>query len=264
MNYKLIASDCDGTLINSDSQLTERTKTAIEKCMDKGVIFVMATGRPTYGVQWFIDMFEQDMPIITYNGSFACMSKSQKVIVEDKIPAELCREAIKLGMKHKLGVVTYVDNKLYIAERNEWTDSYANYFKLNPEVSGDIFEIVKNGAAKVVWIDDPKKINSYYHETQAHFDGRLNCFTSASFLFELVAADASKGTAIQKIGEIYGIKPEEMIAVGDGFNDVDMLEFAGLGVAVDNAPQGVKDAANEITLSNDEDGVAAVIEKYVL
>jgi len=264
MRYKLIASDCDGTLINTQSQLTERTKTAIERCMDKGAVFVLATGRPTYGIQWFIDMFEQDMPVVTYNGSYACMSKSQKVILEDKISAELCREAINLGLKHKMGVATYVDNKLYIAARNEWTDSYANYFKLSRNAADDIFEIVKDGATKVLWIDDPKRIDEIYNETQAHFLGRLNCFTSAPFLFEFVTTDASKGAAIQKIGELYGIKPEEMIAVGDGFNDVDMLEFAGLGVAVDNAPQGVKDAADEIAPSNDEDGVAAVIEKYIL
>jgi hypothetical protein len=232
--------------------------------MDKGAVFLMATGRPTYGIDWFIDMFEQDMPVITYNGSFAMMSKSRRVIIEDIIPPKLCRDAISLGMKHKLGVVTYVNDKLYIAERNEWTDKYANYFKLDTEVADDIFDIIKNGATKVVWIDDPKRISEYYDETQAHFSGQLNCFTSASFLFEFVTERTSKGMAIKKIGELYGITPEEMIAVGDGFNDVDMLETAGLGVAVANAPQGVKDAANEIAPSNNEDGVAAIIEKYIL
>ncbi|MCL2081480.1 MAG: Cof-type HAD-IIB family hydrolase [Oscillospiraceae bacterium] len=262
--YRLIASDCDGTLINSDHELTERTKTAIDRCMDAGAVFVLATGRPTYAVQWFVDMFDRDMPIVTYNGSFAMMSKTQKILLEVTLPAELCREAITLGRERGMGVITYVDHKLYVAERNAWTDDYARFFNVGAAVTENISDVVKNGASKVLWIKDAGSISDIYAETQTRFAGRLNCFTSTPFLFEFISTGASKGAAIKKIGGLYGIGPEEMIAVGDGFNDVDMIEYAGLGIAVKNAPKGVKDAADEIAPSNDDDGVAAVIEKYIL
>lgn len=262
--YKLIATDCDGTLINNCHELTERTLNAIKKCLDNGVIFVLATGRPTYGVQWFADLFDENLPLVTYNGAAVTMSKTKEPVLGQLIPPNLSIEAITLGRERNSGVVAYVDNRLYIAELNKFTIEYARFFNITPNVPEDINEIVKNGATKVLWTDTPENIGRYYYDMALHFMGRLNCHTSASSLLEFVGMDASKGLALKRIGELYGIKPDEMIAIGDGFNDLSMIEYAGLGVAMANAPEGVKEKADRITLTNDEDGAAAIIEEFVL
>lgn len=263
MKYKLIATDCDGTLINGRHELTPRTLSAIKKCLDSGIIFVLATGRPTYGVQWFADLFDENLPLVTYNGAAVTMSKTKETILGQIIPPELSMEAINLGRERGAGVVTYVDNRLYIAEHNKFTIEYANFFNITPNVPEDIGEVVKNGTTKVLWTDTPESIGRYYFDMERHFMGRLNCHTSASSLLEFVGAETSKGLALKKIGDLYGIQPDEMIAIGDGFNDVSMIEYAGLGVAMANAPDGVKKIADRVTLTNDEDGAAAIIEEFV-
>ena len=263
MKIKLVAADCDGTLINSEGILTPRTERAVRECLANDILFVMATGRPTFGVKWFADMFEEDLPLITYNGSAVTMSRSGTVIFTDMLSAELCSELIALGRERGAGIVTYADGRMYIAERSYLTDKYAEFYNLDPTAC-DIAPIIKNGATKILWFDDPKIIRSYYSDIQLHFGLRLNCFLSAPYMFEFVSPESSKGLALEILGKKLNIKPEEMMAIGDGFNDVSMLEYAGIGVAVANAAQGVKDMANAVTLSNDDDGAAAAIEKYVL
>jgi Cof subfamily protein (haloacid dehalogenase superfamily) len=120
------------------------------------------------------------------------------------------------------------------------------------------------GVTKMLWIIPSQEAGRLRTEMLALLDDRVNCHTSQPHLMEFVDAGASKGLALAAVGMAYGIKREEMIAVGDGYNDVSMLEYAGLGVAMGNAPEEIKALCQYTTLSNDEDGVAAVIEKYIL
>lgn len=128
----------------------------------------------------------------------------------------------------------------------------------------NIEELIGKGINKILWYDEVERINEFQKELQGKLSSTVNFHTSQPFFLEFVDVNASKAIALEKLGEYYGIKREEMIAIGDGFNDLSMIEYAGLGVAMENAPSEIKEAADFVTLSNEDDGVAYVIEKFIL
>jgi hypothetical protein len=132
-----------------------------------------------------------------------------------------------------------------------------------PQLYNDVRELIGQGINKMLWYDEIERINAFEKEMQNKLGASVNFHTSQPIYLEFVDINASKAIALEKMGEYYGIKREEMIAVGDGFNDLSMIEYAGLGVAMDNAPDGVKRASDFVTLSNEDDGVAYVIEKFI-
>jgi len=267
MKYKLIASDMDGTLLNDDSKLTERTKAAIIKAVDAGVLFVAATGRPFRNVDIVNELHDKDMPCIVFNGAAAYMSKSEKQLFERFLDFDLAVEAFEMGQKKGVAQILWTGPHLWANRRCEATSRYEAVCKgLTMSIVTDLATIKDEaeGVSKVLWIDHPDIIKTMSVEMKAHFGDRLNCFSSMSHFLEFVSTKASKGLALAEIGRLYGIDSSEMIAVGDAYNDVCMLEYAGFGVAVENAPDDIKAICDHVTLSNNDDGVADVIERFVL
>jgi Cof subfamily protein (haloacid dehalogenase superfamily) len=141
---------------------------------------------------------------------------------------------------------------------------YKRISNVEPVIIGDADEIIKKGITKIIWYDEPEKLKKYQNEIEKYLSDGVNYHTSRPMFLEFVDRDASKAIAMEKLGEHFGIKQSEMIAIGDGFNDLSMIEYAGLGVAMANSEEEVKEKADYITLSNDEDGVAHVIYEFVL
>ena len=264
ITYRLIAVDIDGTMLNSRSELTPRVRQAVERAVGAGVLFTISTGRPLCGVERLNLSLEGDLPVIAYNGAAVIMSGSKKVLFSRNLSPRLCRETVALGLERGVSVNIWVDDTLYAASDSEKNDKYRRISRFEPILGADIDGIAKNGASKVLWCDDAETIARLQDDMREWFKGRLNCHTSSPSLLEFVDLGASKAGAMEKLGEHFGIKRSEMIAIGDGYNDLSMLKYAGLGVAMANAPQAVKDMADYVTLSNDEDGVAHVIEKFIL
>jgi len=267
MKYKLIASDMDGTLVDDDSKLSERTKAAIIKAVDAGVLFVAATGRPFSNVNIVNELYDADMPCIVFNGAASYMSKSEKLLFERFLDYDLATEAFEIGQKKGVAQIMWTGPRLWANRRCDETNQYEAICKdLTMTIVEDLATIKDEveGVSKVLWIDHPDNIKRMSVEMKAHFGDKLNCFSSMSHFLEFVSKDASKGSALAEIGRLYGIDRSEMIAVGDAYNDVCMLEYAGLGVAVDNAPDDIKEICDYVTSSNNDDGVAEVIEKFVL
>jgi len=266
MKYKLIASDMDGTLVNDKSELTERTKAAIRKTVESGVLFVTATGRPFSNVQIVNELIDVDMPFIVFNGAAACMGKSGKLLFERFLDFELAKEAFDIGQKSGMAQILWTGPRLWANRVCEETKSYHSFCKgLDMTIVTDLTAIKDEvkGISKVLWIDDPAKIKELSVEMNTHFNGRLQCVSSMAHFLEFISNDAGKGTALAEIGRLFGIDRSEMIAVGDAYNDVSMLKYAGFGVAVANAPDDVKAICDHVTLSNNEDGVAEVIERFI-
>jgi len=267
MKYKLIASDMDGTLVNDKSELTENTKNAILKAVDAGVLFVTATGRPLSNVQIVNKLFDKDMPFIVFNGAAAYMGKSEKLLFERFLDFDLAKEAFDIGQKLGVAQIVWTGPRLWANRNCEATAAYHGYCKgLNLSITTDLAEIKDEvkGISKVLWIDDPVRVKELSVEMNNHFNGKLKCVSSMSHFLEFISNDAGKGTALAEIGKIFGIDRTEMIAVGDSYNDVCMLKYAGLGVAVENAPEDIKELCDYVTVSNNDDGVAAVIEKFII
>jgi Cof subfamily protein (haloacid dehalogenase superfamily) len=264
MKYKLIASDLDGTLLNDNSEISENTKAAILKATDNGVLFVAATGRAMSGVEHINALLKEDMPFITINGAVVIMGKSRKILVNKNLNFNLAKEIFNIGVNRDIPVIVWTLHRLWASRDCNETMLYKKVAGTDMEIINDLDEINgEEGISKVLWIDAPDKISRFHLEMNERYGDKLNCFPSRPVFLDFVSPDADKATAMEEIGRIYGIDRSEMIAIGDGYNDISMLKYAGLGVAMKNAPDAVKAACGYVTDTNNEDGAAAVIEKFI-
>jgi len=264
MKYKLIAADIDGTLVNSKREITPKTKEKIHEAIERGVIFTICSGRPVQGVQLITKQLEADIPVITYNGAMVITGESRKIIYSCTMRREDAIQVEKLGRERNTTIAVWADNQLYVNRMDERAAKYSELSGTPPIKYENIEELIGKGINKILWYDEVERINEFQKELQGKLSSTVNFHTSQPFFLEFVDVNASKAIALEKLGEYYGIKREEMIAIGDGFNDLSMIEYAGLGVAMENAPSEIKEAADFVTLSNEDDGVAYVIEKFIL
>ncbi|MCL2391811.1 MAG: Cof-type HAD-IIB family hydrolase [Oscillospiraceae bacterium] len=262
--YKMIAVDMDGTLLNKESQLTERTEAAIKKAVEAGVIYVQATGRAPKGVEIVNKLFDKDLPFIVYNGASAVMGKSRKVLFNEFLDASLAKEVFDIGRTRNIPVITWTKDGIFASMECQQAADYKNRYNMELPIINSINEVDGESIFKLFWIDTPEAVRSLQSEMNAFFGDRLGCYSSQPEFLEFVSPNAGKGAALERVGKLFGIDRNEMIAVGDGYNDISMLCYAGLGVAMENAPDDVKAVCEHVTLSNNDDGVAAVIEQFIL
>jgi Cof subfamily protein (haloacid dehalogenase superfamily) len=192
------------------------------------------------------------------------MGKSMDILYEQGLAADDVRTIAGLGEKYGTTITIWSGNKLYANKLNERAVKYSQLSGTTPILLSDLEEVIKEGVSKILWYDEVEQIDRYEKEIETLLSGNVNYHTSQPYFLEFVDRKASKAIAMEKLGEHFGIGREEMIAVGDGFNDLSMIEYAGLGVAMENARDTIKQKADYVTLSNDEDGVAHVINKFVL
>ena len=270
MQYKLIAADMDGTLLNGDSVMTERTRKTILAAIEKGVLFVPSTGRPRMGLKRHLTAFDHlpsidgDLPLILFNGAMAVTAKSGRVLFSQGLDFSCAEVIFAQGIIRGYSVVAWAGERLFVNCDIEEITEYQRKSGAELHVVSNMEPLRPYGVTKMMWIIPPEDGPRCRAEMLVLLGGKVNCYTSCPHLMEFTDAGASKGLALEAVGAAYGIAREEMIAVGDGYNDVSMLEYVGLGVAMGNAPEDIKAICRDVTLSNDEDGVAAVIEKYIL
>lgn len=264
MTYKLMAVDIDGTLLDSNGKLTDETRRAVRMGVGKGLIFVISSGRPVQGVKPLVEELDLDLPIITYNGAMVIKGKSMEILYEQRMSPQDARDIIEIGEKYGTAIMVWKENKLYVNKMSDKAVKYGGLSKTVPILAEDMEAIISGGVSKILWYDNIDLIERYEKEVGSYLHGNVNYHTSQPFFLEFVDKKASKAIAMEKLGENYGIKQSEMIAIGDGFNDLSMIEYAGLGIAMGNAKDAIKDKADFVTLSNDEDGVAHAIYRFVL
>lgn len=273
MGYKLICMDMDGTLLNDKKEVSERSKKAINKAHELGVKVVIATGRIFVSAEFYGDIIGVKAPIIASNGAYVREKDSDKAIYEKGLGYENYQLVIDLLKKYDIVPHFYTEDTIYTEKLVHSSLAYKNANKTLPinrqvkiEVVDDWSRLFAERNPKIIKAmavgDDAKKIK----EAKDEFI-KLNRFQVVSSMknaFEVMAKTTSKGNALKKICDYYGIDRNEIISIGDNENDISMIEFAGLGVAMGNAEQIVKNIADYITTTNEEDGVANVIEKYII
>ncbi|WP_303864864.1 Cof-type HAD-IIB family hydrolase [Alkalibaculum bacchi] len=263
MDYKLIAVDIDGTLLNSQGILTKKTKKAIQEAVDVGVVFVICTGRPIQGVKSLNEEINRDLPFITYNGAMVIKGKSKEILYQRSLPKNLAKEVYDIGSKWNTTMIIWSDNKLYVNHENDKAKEYSKSIN-TPYIKIDSIDEIPTEITKILWYDEPEKLSKHQADFKEKIDKRIVHHFSRPFYLEFVDEKATKGIAIQKLCEDYGFDIAQTIAIGDGYNDLSMIQEAGLGVAMENAPDDIKKHAQYITTSCDEDGVANVIYKFLL
>lgn len=263
MRYKLIAADMDGTLLTDDKRISRRTGEAIKAAAEKGVIFTVSTGRPIQAVRCYEELRKLGCPVITYNGAVIAEPGTEKIIYEQPLEKGDALRIIKSGRERGITMCVWSGGQLYVNRFNERTDYYKRMTKVEPVLLEDADTLADKGITKILWYDDAEKIAVFEEEMKRAAFNSVTVCTSQPMYLEFFNRKVSKAAALQRICDIYGIKREEVIAVGDANNDLEMIEYAGLGVAMANAAENVREKADFVTLSNEEDGVAYVIEKFI-
>ncbi len=264
MDYKLIALDMDGTLLNSKKEISDRNIKAIGAAQEKGVIVVIATGRAVQGIEKYNSVLKLKNPVIAYNGAVIFDLGTNKTIFEKSLELRDAKKIIEKGRDYNTTMCIWSKNQLYVNELNDRVKDYKKLSGIEPILMQNEDILCSQGITKILWYDTVERIEGFYTGFREDSFEKVGYCKSMPYFLEFFNKEVSKAVAVAKIAEIYGISPYEIIAVGDGENDVAMIEYAGLGAAVTNADNMLKAKAKIITKSNDDDGVAEVIEQYIL
>ncbi|MGI6005039.1 MAG: Cof-type HAD-IIB family hydrolase [Christensenellales bacterium] len=264
MTYKLIAFDLDDTALTSDHRITDRLKGAVRRAMDKGVLLVLATGRVPRGALAYVEALGLEGLMINSQGALITDTSSGEILYHTPVPMALVREIVRFMRAHGMYVQAVVPDGFYYELECRYSGEYARLNGFKGTRVDDLERDLPAEPTKMLAIDEPEVILAIRDTVKAHFGGRLEATISKTQLLEMVSPSASKGGALKWLSGRLGIAKEEMIAVGDSFNDLSMIEYAGLGVAVGNAREPVLRAADFVAPTNDEDGLAYTIEKFIL
>ncbi len=262
IGYKLVAVDVDGTLLDSKGRLSEETLREIRRVNSEGILFVVSSGRPGIGVRRFDFIREIDSPSILCNGAVIADLNRNKILYNCGLEKADAEKLIKMGLSFDTAVFVWSGDDCFCNVLNEKTVRYKNISGVEPILFRSAEELIDREITKILWYDEVETVKKFMDIlSREQFESVSWCTSNPAFL-ELVNSRVSKARAMEKIGELYDIKPEEMIAIGDGENDLSMIEYAGLGVAMGNASDYVKERASYITDTNDENGVAKVLRKF--
>ncbi|NMB46163.1 MAG: HAD family phosphatase [Firmicutes bacterium] len=264
MSIRLIAIDIDDTLITDQLVIPPACKDAIAQARAQGVKVVLATGRMLESTAPFAQELGLTEPLICYNGALIQASNDGPPLVHHTIPLALAREIVSLGQAEGLHVNAYLNGRMYVDEINEYTRFYSSFTKTKAHPVGDLLAFIDQPPTKLLYVCEVELAEKWRIVLQQQYQGRLEVFRSKPQYVEFTNLGVSKGAALRELAELYGLTSAEVMAIGDSFNDVPMLEYAGIGVAVANAPVAVRAQADHVTASNEEFGVAEAINRFVL
>lgn len=262
--FNLIALDLDDTLLDDNLQISPRNRSALAKAADLGVTITIATGRMYRSALRFAIDLGIEAPIITYQGALVKNSRTGEVLVDRPVALHLARQVLSAGYKAGVHINIYLNDTLYVDSITPEGQGYADMAGVEMFPVGSLLEFMHGDPTKVLYIAEPVTIDMLYEELTKKFQESLYITRSKPYYLEFMHPKASKGQALKALSEKFGIGPGEVMAFGDSYNDIDMIEFAGFGVAMGNAPDEVKSRAKYVTGTNMKDGVAEVIEKFLL
>ncbi|HOB87560.1 MAG TPA: Cof-type HAD-IIB family hydrolase [Bacillota bacterium] len=269
MKYRLLAIDLDETLLDGEQKISPRNKRAVREAVKRGAIITIATGRMFRTSLPHVRELElnMDWPMINYHGALIKTTETGTVIHHQPVDLSLALPICRMAEERGFHVNLFIDDRLFIREDNEIARYYQRLSGVDAEVVGPLSAYLEQRGeppSKITIIDQESGLDPLQEILRDRFGDQVNVLKPYPIFLEVTHARATKGQALQRLAGMKGIKREEIIAFGDSYNDIDMLQYAGLGVAVANAPEEVRAAADLITSSNLEDGVARVIEEYVL
>ena len=221
---------------------------------------IVVTGRMFRSVLPYVEAAGIDDPVVCYQGAVVADPRTGEFLRHEPIPLELAREAIASVVDEGFHVNCYVDDELYVAEATPQAERYAGFQNLPLHEVGDLAAWLSAPPTKLVAIDDPDALDGLEERMKARFDGRLFISKSLPFFLEFASPEVTKGSGLGFLAEHLGFTRERTVAFGDGENDVELLEWAGFGVAVANAHPRVLAVADWVCPSAAEEGVAQVIE----
>ncbi|MCL4543787.1 MAG: Cof-type HAD-IIB family hydrolase [Chloroflexi bacterium] len=262
--YKLLAMDLDGTLIGNNLVLSERVKTAVGAAASTGITPVLATGRMFRATLPFAQQLHITAPAICYQGAMVHSIEPDEILFHQPVPLDLAKEAVREAQERGFVALGYLDDWVYAGPDTPEARFYARHSRVEPRFVGDLLAWLTQPPTKLVIISKEEETDGNVAYFRQRFAGQLYVTKSYPLFTEIVHRDVSKGRALMHLTQRLGASQDEVVAIGDNLNDLDMIEYAGLGIAMGGAPSVVKQAARWVAPSQAEDGVAVAIEQFLL
>lgn len=268
INYKLIASDFDGTLITNDQQIPDSVKNVVNEYVSNGGIFAICTGRMLKSILPRARELNLKGLIAAYQGTLIADIESGKILKDGGMSAEDTAEVCRYLEESGCNINVYCDEQLYsnIDKSNKVLKIYEEITGVDANyISGKISEfVIKNAKPcyKIACLVLPSERDKLYNKIRKKYSNRFDVTCSASVLVEISPLCDNKGNALEYIANYYGIDLSQTVAIGDNLNDLSMIEKAGIGCAVGNAEQRLKNSADFVAITNNDGAVAQIIEKF--
>ena len=257
---KLIALDIDNTLLNTKHQITPLTKRALQQAATNGLKIVLATGKTRASSGAIKEALNLQTPGVYLQGlviTAADGTPTKKI----ELPTDVTREALETAVALGYPFTAYHDTHVYALERSPYTEWVVDYQEPAPQVFDNLEQLLaQQPVQKIIFRHEPEVLQKLRPIFAKQFSGRASLVNSQTWLLEIVPLGTSKGGGLRIVLDEMNIAPEDIIAFGDGENDLEMLQMAGVGVAMGNAMPILKDTADFITRTNDEDGIAYALK----
>ncbi|GGA86868.1 Cof-type HAD-IIB family hydrolase [Puia dinghuensis] len=265
--YKAVFLDMDGTLLRSDHSVSEETIKTIKTLTAKGIPVILVSARPLNAVVPTFRRLDLPVhtPVITLNGSY--IVENGQPVFQAMIPLETTTQVTEQVRPFKATIAYYLQREWYSEVKDAWTDHEQKIMDVPIEV-GPIGRLVegwsarKIGPNKMMVMSEPANIAIIQQHLRSLYNGRLNIYPSKATYLEVMDTRGSKSNGVRFVSERLGIAPTEIVAMGDNYNDIEMIQFAGKGVAMGNAPDDIKAIADYVTDTNNNDGVRKALEKF--
>lgn len=263
MDYIMIALDVDGTLLNDDHELTEATKQALRHAHTQGARIVLCTGRGPANAIPVLEALGLDGVLITHNGAATVQAPGGQVLHEYGFELEQVRGLISYCRERGIHFDVCTAYEMFAEAIGETAAAMYSKFMLMPHTIPDVLHLGQT-IVKFTLFGTPEEMDGAEQDFKRLQLEELHAIRSGDSFIDVMSTAASKGKAVKQLAEQWQVPRERIMAIGNYYNDVEMLRFAGLGIAMGNSPEAVKSAADAVTASNNEDGVAAAFVKYGL
>ena len=243
--------------------LRPRTVAALEAARDAGIHVVVATGRMFRSVLPYAETAGIATPLVCYQGAAVVDPRTREWLLHEPIPLALAREAIEAVQSEGFGLNCYVDDDLYVASVTDHARAYADFQSLPLHEVGDLLAWIERPPTKLVVVADPDALDVLRPRLEAGFGNRLFIAKSLPYFLELASPAISKGSGLAFVSQHLGFTAAQTVAFGDGENDLELIDWAGYGIAVENGHVALKARADWTCPGPAEEGVAQVIEAYL-
>lgn len=261
--FRAIALDLDGTLTNHDKVVTPRTRQALLKAQELGTVIILASGRPTYGIVPVAECLELEKRggyILSYNGGNIVNAKTGEKFFSQFLPDAVIPILYKYAKEKNHALLGYAGNEI-ITEMpdDQYVKEESRINKMNIRKVDNLLDALEPHPTKLLMTGDPTDMIKAEEELVEILGEKMDIFRSAPFFLELVPKGIDKAQSLLRLLSKINLTPADLMAFGDGYNDLSMLKLAGVGVAMANAAPEVRADADYVTLSNEEDGVAEAL-----
>lgn len=264
MIYRLVAVDLDDTLLRPDGTVSPRNLQAVRRLTEEGIMVVLASGRMHEDTAKYYPLLGISGPVISYNGAMVRDSDGSTTYQHLTVPAEHAAEIVRFARRYGYHVNYYLNDVLYVSERTYWSDLYCSRTGSTVREVGDLAQFEGSEPTKLIILNTPEETDRLLRMFQERYGADLYITKTKPEYLEFMNKRASKAEGLRVIGEAFGIPAGEMAAIGDSYNDVSMLEYAGLGIAMGDGVPEVLAVADAVAPPCADDGFAAAVEKLIL